>query len=180
MPERTKEELERIYNDLLEFRTTLNWLNSFGDLWPTPMNGKTWEQEKNEFWNREINAFKGLILEGTVTSCEVKSLCEKSYLTLQERKNREGFWNHVSSHPADASEFKINGAISLDQYLRILERVLSDNRTEEEKGIVNQVLDDIGTSACEPRACIENTQYDMNIRDFSTNKIRRELTSFRG
>ena len=51
--ERTKEEYQQIYDDLLVLKETLNRLHDIGGLWPTPMNGKTWEEEKDEFWQEE-------------------------------------------------------------------------------------------------------------------------------
>jgi hypothetical protein len=51
-PRRSTEELRVIYNDLLEFRDTQNSLHEIGTLMPTPMNGKTWEEEKADFYNK--------------------------------------------------------------------------------------------------------------------------------
>jgi hypothetical protein len=179
MPDRSKKELEQIYDDLLELKQTLNWLNSFGDLWPTPMNGKTWEQEKNEFWNREIKAFEGLIREGKVQSCEIRSLCEKEARANQLRKRKEGFWNHVSSHPSHSSEYIIYDGFSLDQFLDIYDKALNDPKAIQEKKIVNHVLDVIGTPACEARACIQNLDQEGNDLSNQPNDFKPSRANFR-
>lgn len=179
MPDRSKEELEQIYNDLSEFKKTLNWLNSFGDLWPTPMNGKTWEQEKNEFWNREINAFENLIREGNVKSCEIKSLCQTDIRYSRKRKDKEGFWNHVATHPYHSSEYPINDSFSLDQFMSILEKVLNDPGSTQEAEFVNKVLDGIGISACEVRASIENHELETDFTCIQDHNDKPQSKNYR-
>ena len=176
MSDRSKEELQQIYNDLLELKETLNWLNSFGDLWPIPMNGRTWEEEKNEFWDRAINAFDGLIRLGKVESCEIRTLCKKETMWCQERKEKKGFWNHVSTHPYHSSEYQIQGMYSLDAFIEATDKLINDTVTEKEKLLINQVLDNVGTSACEPRACI---QKDMETSfAYKTDSLQSQKEQF--
>jgi hypothetical protein len=159
--ERTKEEYQQIYDDLLVLKETLNRLHDIGGLWPTPMNGKTWEEEKDEFWNTRTNAFNGLVTSGQVKSCEIKTLCEMEANECQIRKNKTGIWNHIGICTYHSSEYYFfDEPYSLEEMIEITKKAINDPASAIQKRIANRVLDHIGTAACEPRAFIEQEERD--------------------
>ena len=174
MPDRSKEELKQIYNDLLEFRNALNKLHNLGELWPTPMNGKKWEEEKDEFWGTRINKFSNLN-RLVIKSCEVKTLIEAGLKIDEKRKSRNGFWNHVGVRTLHSSEYDFGGqSLTLDEMIEIIEKDLKGNGTKIEKNSINQILDNIGTSACEPRAFLQEN-IDVELTNFQ-DKLVSEIS----
>lgn len=153
--ERTQEELQQIYDDLMVFKEKLNWLSSFGQLLPVPLNGKTWEEEKAEYYDRAINAFDNLTNE--VVSCEMKTFCQESKILAEQYRSRQGFWNHVGFYYPDFSENTLGeyGSIKLGDFADMVKQVINGNATDATKKLVNETLDSIGTSACTPRAHLD-------------------------
>lgn len=179
MPDRSKEELKQIYDDLLEFKETLNWIDSFGGLYPTPMNGKTWEQEKKEYWNRGINAVKDLIQDGKVKSCEIRTVCEMIVRSSEKRRDKKGFWNHLTAQPYNSSEYPMYNGFSLDQFLEVLDEAINDPEAKQEKNFMNNVLDEIGTSACDVRACIENMEQKTEFNNVGRHNNPQKTTIYK-
>lgn len=158
MPDRTKEQMQQIYDDLVAVREVVNQLHDMGELWPTPMNGKTWEEEKNEHYLAGINAMTDLLQSGKIKSCEVISSCELGVSYFEEKKNRSGFWNHCGSQYYCASDRVINnGRTSIDMVLEELELALQERLSEDRLSQLNLDIDSFGDSACGPRAMLENT-----------------------
>ncbi len=156
MEDRSKEELQQIYNDLLEFRKTFNLLNSYGELWPTPMNGKTWGEEKKGFWNKGVTSLNTLIRSEKVKSCEILTLCEFEIKWCQGKKEENGFLNHVGWEFSSSRVYDFGGqSYNLDEMIEATAKVISGNATETETSKVNEILNGIGTDACKPRACIQ-------------------------
>lgn len=157
MPERTKEQLQQIYEDLLAVREVINELHEMGELWPTPMNGKTWKEEKNDFYFAGINTMTDLIRSGKIESCEVLSYYEKGVQVLQNQRVKTGFWNHYAWEYHSSSVRSINNnSISIDELINDLELASRDKLSEEQLSQLNENIDSFGDSACGSRAMLEN------------------------
>jgi hypothetical protein len=171
MPDRTKEELEVIKNDLIELKKVINRLNDFGELWPTPMNGKTWEEEKNEFWEREISSLYDLIQSGKVKSCEIKSFCVKEAEYGKRRKDMKGFWNHLGVIMGDSGDVIIGGYQSVDDMINEIDKLVKGDGNMLQKKKINEALDYIGTSACTARALLnKGSQNHLFALEYSTTR----------
>lgn len=157
MPERTKEQLQQIYEDLLLVRKVVNQLHGLGELWPKPMNGKTWQQEKDEHYFAGINAITNLIRSGKVKSCEVISTCELSIRNLERKRIRSGFWHHYGWQFFSSSEYTINkGQTSIDMVIEELDLALQGHLPTNRLNQLNRDIDSLGNSACGERAFLEN------------------------
>jgi len=157
LPPRTKEQLQQIYEDLLEVRKVVNRLHDMGELWPTPMNGKAWEEEKDEHYFAGINAMTDLIRSGRIKSCEVISLCEMFVADCQAERTKTGFWNHYGKEYNSSSEQAINnGAISINNLIDGLSLAISGQLSAARLSQLEEYIDNFGNSACGPRAMIEN------------------------
>lgn len=154
---RSREELRVIYNDLVEYRTVHNNLHERGPLAPTPMNGKTWEEEKAEFWFGAVNDFTDLVRSGRVNSCEILTLCNSDISECNERASRNGFWHHVGWQFKHSSTYDFNGQeYTLDGIISVLHKMTLGIATEKEIATVNRIIDSIGTMSCDPRAHLES------------------------
>lgn len=158
MPSRTKEQLQQIYEDLVAVREVVNQLHDLGELWPTPMNGKTWEEEKNEWYFAGINGITDLIGAGKVKSCEVISVCEDWVSNVENQRNQSGFWNHYGKQYRSSSEEDVLGDanISMDKMIEELELAIQGKLAENRMKQLNEAVDSFGSSACGPRAMMEN------------------------
>jgi len=154
MPNRSREELEQIYKDLVEFAKVCDELHALGELWPTPMNGKSWSEEKATFYDAGHKAYQSLIDERKVKSCEVKTLCKVSVQKNREYESLEGFWHHIAVRYYSSSTFDFGGKeLHLDDLIEDLEKLLKYKDVDEK--IINSLLNEIGTSACTPRASLK-------------------------
>lgn len=171
----------QIYNDLLQLQETFNNLSSHGKLVPIPLNGKTWEEEKVEFWDRQINAFDELIRSGKVKSCEIKSLCEYYVRWTQDKKSTEGFWNHVGWRAYESSELTFDNGIQLDELIDMTKKLLSGSASQQERLKVNETLDLMGDSACSPRAFLneleDKSEYHTNNLGYTINLNKSKTIS---
>lgn len=158
MPDRTKEQLQQIYEDLLAVREVVNQLHERGELWPTPMNGKTWEEEKNEHYFAGINAMTDLIRSGRVESCEVISACESGISNLEHERKQSGFWNHYGKQYYSSDEHVINnGRTSVDEIIDNLKLAVYGRLAESDLIQLEKDIDSFGDTACGPRAMMENS-----------------------
>lgn len=161
MPDRTKEELQVIYDDLVEFGKLLDELHELGELWPNPLNDKTWDEEKNEYYGASIRGLKKL-LDQKVNSCEVKTWCEVELREQRKNKDAYGFWNHVATVYNSSEEYEING-LSFNEFKNEILEVVQGTADQLQISRVNKYLDDIGKSACEPRAMLREANDQSEI-----------------
>jgi len=178
---RTKEQLQQIYEDLLAVREVVGQLHERGELWPTPMNGKTWEEEKNEFYFAGINVMTDLIRSGKIKSCEVLSYYERGVQVLQNQRTKTGFWNHYAQQYHSSSVRAINNdSISIDELINDLELARRDRLSEEQLNRLNEHIDSLGNSACDPRAMLENPGNSVESENnFSLPKVNSVNCHFR-
>ena len=176
MDTRSKEDLKTIYEDLLELRVVLNELHERGELWPIPMNGKTWQEEKDEFYNHQIQELEGLLGDNLVSSCEIKTLCRFIIKDCIEHKNIEGFWNQVSRRAQNSKQYEPTDSYSIDEMIDILERSFSDSATNVELEKLNNILEEVGLNACKARAFIIQPEYDKtaNAKNITLNSNKPE------
>lgn len=157
MLSRTKEQLQQIYEDLIAVREVVNQLHDLGELWPTPMNGKTWEEEKREHYFAGINAMTDLIRSGEIKSCEVISACEGYIQDCRAKFHQTGFWNHYGEQYYSSSERAINnGASSIDEMIDELSLAIEGSLPAARLSQLEEYIDNFGNSACGPRAMMEN------------------------
>jgi hypothetical protein len=152
MDTRSKEDLRTIYEDLLELRVVLNDLHDRGELWPIPMNGKTWQEEKDEFYNHQIDELGKLLEDNLVKSCQIKTLCEFIIKDCIKCKGIDGFWSQISRRAQNSKQYEPTSTYSIDEMIDVLERYFSSSGTDTELKKLDAVLEEIGTSACEARA----------------------------
>ena len=157
MPKRTKEQLQQIHEDLLLVKEVVNQLHELGELWPTPLNGKTWQQEKDEHYFAGINAITNLLRSGKIKSCEVISTCELSIRNLEIKRIRSGFWNHYGTrYPSSKYGTVNNGRTSIDEIIDEVELALQERLPETRLTQLENDIDSFGNTACGPRAMLEN------------------------
>jgi hypothetical protein len=178
MPQRTPEELKQIHADLLILSDTLNRLRDLGELWPIPMNGKTWEEEKNEFHFSGINAFNDLIVSGKIKSCEVISFCEFSVATMTEISKEYGFWNHYGKIYTDSTDYIIDDRLSVNDMIEIVEKAINHNLSPSQAKEFNSEIDQLGNSACGPRAMLENPGKPEDINNNLSLPYSKDLHCF--
>ncbi|MCI5091184.1 hypothetical protein [Phaeodactylibacter sp.] len=181
VPGRTKEQLQQIYEDLLIVREVINELHELGELWPTPMNGKTWEEEKNEHYFAGINAMTDLIRSGRIKSCEMISGCEGWVQVLQNQRTKTGFWNHYAWEYHSSSVRSINNdTISIDELINDLELAGRGRLSEEQLNQLNENINSFGDSACDPRAMLENRGNSIESENnFSLPKVNNVNCHFK-
>lgn len=157
MPERTKEQLQQIYEDLLLVKEVINQLHELGELWPTPLNGKTWQQEKDEHYFAGIKAMTNLIRSGKVKSCEVISSCELGIRYCEDKRNLVGFWNHYGTrYTSSKSRTVNNGRTSIDEIIDEVELAIHERLPETRLVQLENDIDSFGDTACGPRAMLED------------------------
>lgn len=157
MPERTKEQLQQIYEDLLLVREVVNKLYEMGELWPTPLNGKTWQQEKDEHYFAGINAMTSLIRSGRIESCEVISGCEGFVTSCWQNRSQTGFWNHYGKQYYSSDDRVINrGRTSIDEIIDNLKLAVYGKLPETRLMQLENDIDSFGNTACGPRAMLED------------------------
>lgn len=84
MPKYTREELARIKEDIDAVIETSKIMEEHSPLTPTLFNGKTWKEEKDEWFDIQRNAIKELLTSGKVQSCEIRTLCKMHLEDLEE------------------------------------------------------------------------------------------------
>ncbi|MCI5059401.1 MAG: hypothetical protein MRY83_25030 [Flavobacteriales bacterium] len=156
----------QIYNDLIDFRKVENELSSYGMLLPVPLNGKSWEEEKNEYWDIQLNKLNDLLNSGKIESCEIKSLLEACIIGTHRDKDKEGLWNHIGVQTHHSSTFDFGGQeYTIDEMIEVTEKIIQGNATLQEYLDVNKVLDSMGTSACDPRAYLNFQEKSSEVYD---------------
>ncbi|MEL6834944.1 MAG: hypothetical protein AAFN93_15450 [Bacteroidota bacterium] len=160
--ERTQEELRQIYEDLLALKEVQNQLHDIGQLLPIPLNGKSWEEEKAEYYDKGVSLYDGL-LSSQVKSCEIKTQCEENYNWIRSKREESGFWNHVNYRFFNSSEYIItSGGISLEDMITLTNQIIKGKATTESIEYFDQILNGIGTSACNPRASLDLDSIEWN------------------
>ena len=176
MPDRTKEELRQIYDDLLVVSNYCQRLAQKGMLLPDLLNDKSWEEEKNDFYNDTIYAHRDALRTGKVQACEVQSLCESFIIDAIYKKDKTGFWHHYGMEAIPPSRIEL-GEYTLETIIEELENILNGNSTLEEERRVNKSIDGFGLSACEPRAFLENAGKEENQNN-NLNLPRTKLVDY--
>ena len=181
MPTRTKEQLQQIYEDLVAVREVVNQLHNLGELWPTPMNGKTWEEEKNEWYYAGINAMSDLLRSGKIKSCEVVSLCEALSFRLKADRVEIGFWNHYGSKYYSSGDQVLNNRqTSIDEMMGELHLAIQGRLPENGLSQLESNIDNFGNSACDPRAMLENAGKSIELdNNLSLPKVNNVNCHFR-
>ena len=177
--QRSNIELLVILSDLQKWREVMNELHDYGTLLPTPLNGKTWEEEKKEFYDKSINAYSDLLSTGDIRSCEVQTACTTMISQAYAASAEEGVWCHIGRKVINSSEFHVDGDnYSLDDMIRSMRRIISGTALDSEIEKVNEVLDNIGRSACEPRAFLELEQNPSGVANGLSTGLTKQKNHF--
>ena len=143
MPDRTKEELEEIYKDLLEMRTVANKLRNLGHFSATYW--KTRRAEKKEFYQVFVDEWRNLLTaDNRVNSCEctmeVKGLVKK----WEEIRDKPYSLFRLPQYQLDSSEIVSKNGLTLDNLVSSISKIINRAASEDEIKRVNEALDQFG------------------------------------
>ena len=158
--DRTPEDYQQIYSDLIEKRKVVNKLNEKGsfEAW-------FWEKDKSSkrkaFYQEFVDANQKLLTDGKVRSCE----CTQEILqTISEwKKVIDQKYNSLTTmgiSQLPSSRMK-SGVYTLDKLIEKLKKVNNRTATQDEIDNVDKSLDSF--SNCGPIAQYEKTGLDREI-----------------
>ena len=149
MPDRTKEELITIRDDILQVIEARKMMLEYSPLVPTPLNGKSWKEERTEWFDRAINYYGNLIKSDKVKSCEITSLCKAYIAEGKEEKAFADRYSYVAIyHSVNPLDHKGEFGYSLLDMRDELNAAIAGKLSKSELGKLNKLLDSIGSSGC--------------------------------
>ena len=147
MPKRTKEDYQKIYNDLLEIRRVANELARKGSFSNTWFNGKSGTQEKHEFYQQFIDKWEELLNDDKTQSCECYHLARENVLFWQDIKNKSYNPLNPGYYHFNSNEWPFDG-YNLNELIEEIQKGSKTGIVSEE---VIQILDKLGNCKLETK-----------------------------
>lgn len=155
MPDRTEEEIEQIRKDFIEIKKL--WDEKIEKLpasYPNPFNDKSRQEEIDNLHNTAINYAQELINSGKIQSCEALTMIENAIsIGIHNRDNPAWWARNLGVEISNSRKTKVVEGVSLDEFVKMLKELPYDSPK------LDNVLDEIGTSACDPTASINGANF---------------------
>ena len=152
MPDRTKEELAKIYLDLIKYKKVVNKLEDMGRYEPSPDGVDRYKAFYQSFADEWINLLKS----NTLKSCEGIQGAKESYENWSKRSTTEYSLFRTSPWARGSHNFII-GDYTIDKLMTKIKKVIDGSASPREIKKVNRSIDKMGN--CDAIAAIE---IDMN------------------
>lgn len=143
MPDRTKEELKEIYNDLLEIRKVANKLHKKGYFIAPPWDSDR-SAKRKAFFQEFVDEWQRLLINEKITSCECTMKVNSAINLWEEERDKEYNPLRLPKGHGNSHRIRTLNGLSLQQLIDIAGKAIKGDATAKEIKKLNEALDGFG------------------------------------